>query len=87
MHYVSERVGATKLSGFLICSHLKDSAFTVVRRDTKFGTWYVKGGHRGWGTVDVKNAIIDHNVVKIGHKCNRNLKCYQNRILLERVPL
>ena len=36
MHYVCERVGARKLSGFLICSHLKDSAFTAVRRDTKF---------------------------------------------------
>ena len=36
MHYVCERVGARKLSGLLICSHLKDSAFTAVRRDTKF---------------------------------------------------
>ena len=71
MHYVCERVGARKLCGFLICSHLKGSAFTAVRRDTKFKTRYVKGvpfinrRQTKRGTVKVTNAIFDH-------KCSKN---------------
>ena len=30
---------------FVICSFLKDSAFTAVKRDAKFETRYVKGVH------------------------------------------
>ena len=32
-----------KHSGFVICSYLKESAFTAVKRDAKFWTRYVKG--------------------------------------------
>ena len=36
-------IKSKKRSIFLIDSYLKDSAFTTVKRDTKFQTRYVKG--------------------------------------------